>query len=49
LLRTPRDPSLKEKLAAILPAADNTCPFCVAQLLIVGSQCSCPICGVVRC
>lgn len=48
LLRTPRDPSLKEKLAAILPAADTACPFCGAQLLILGSQCSCPVCGVVR-
>ena len=48
LLRTPKDPSRKERLKTISPAADTTCPFCGAHLLILGSQCSCPACGVVR-
>jgi hypothetical protein len=48
LLRTPKEPTLKAMLATIPPAADTVCPFCGAQLLILGSQCSCPVCGVVR-
>ena len=48
LLRTPKEASLKERLATIAPAADTVCPFCGAQLLVMGSQCSCPVCGVVR-
>ncbi len=48
LLRTAKEPSLKARLATILPAADTVCPFCGTQLLIIGSQCSCPGCGVVR-
>jgi hypothetical protein len=47
LLRTPKDPSLQEKLAAIPPASDTTCPFCASNLLLL-SQASCPRCGVVR-
>jgi hypothetical protein len=48
LMRTPKEPTLKEKLASILPATDTVCPFCGAQLLMLASQCSCPVCGVVR-
>ena len=48
LLRTPKDPSLKERLNAIQHASDTTCPFCGAQLLMLASSCSCPVCGVVR-
>lgn len=48
LLRTPKDPSLQEKLAAVPPASDTVCPFCGAALLVLSSQCSCPACGVVR-
>ena len=48
LVRTPKEPTLKEKLASIPPAADTVCPFCGAQLLTLGSQCSCPVCGVER-
>jgi hypothetical protein len=48
LLRTPKEPALKARLATIQPAADTVCPFCGAQLLVLASQCSCPICGVVR-
>lgn len=48
LLRTPKDPSLRERLATIVPASDTTCPFCGAQLLI-GSETICPACGVRRC
>jgi len=48
LLRTPREPTLEAKLATVQPAADTVCPFCGAQLLMLGSQCSCPVCGVVR-
>ena len=47
LLRTPRDPTLNQKLAVVEPATDTVCPFCGTQLLI-SSQCSCPGCGVVR-
>lgn len=48
LLRTKKEPSLESKLATIQPATDTVCPFCGAQLLILASQCSCPLCGVVR-
>ena len=48
LLQTPKEPSLKERLATIHPASDTVCPFCGAQLLILASHCSCPVCGVVR-
>jgi hypothetical protein len=48
LLRTKKEPSLKERLATVQPAADTICPFCGAQLLMMSSQCSCPSCGVVR-
>jgi len=48
LLRTKKEPSLKARLASIPSAADTVFPFCAARLLILGSQCSCPVCGVVR-
>jgi len=48
LLRTPKEPTLKARLATIPPAADTVCPFCGAQMLRLASQCSCPVCGVVR-
>jgi hypothetical protein len=48
LLRTRKDPSLKERLAAITPASDTVCPFCGSALLLLSSQCCCPGCGVVR-
>jgi hypothetical protein len=48
LLRLPQEPSLKQLLATVQPAADTVCPFCGTQLLI-DSRCSCPSCGVLRC
>jgi hypothetical protein len=48
LLRTKKEPSLESRLATVQPASDTVCPFCSAQLLILASQCSCPVCGVVR-
>jgi hypothetical protein len=48
LKRTPKDPSLKENLAAMPPASDTVCPFCGTALLILSSQCSCPACGILR-
>jgi len=47
LLRTDKDPSLKEKLATVQPAADTICPYCGTPL-IGGVHWSCPGCGVVR-
>jgi len=49
LLRTSKDVSLKDRLGAIQPAADTSCPFCGTPLLTVSSKCTCPNCGVVRC
>jgi len=48
LLRTSKDPSLREKLATVPPASDTVCPFCGATLLLLSSQASCPSCGVLR-
>lgn len=47
LLRTAKDPSLSEKLAAVPPASDTICPFCASNLLLL-SQATCPNCGAVR-
>ncbi len=47
LLRTPKDPSLREKMERVLPAMDSICPFCRTPLL-GGERWSCPMCGVVR-
>jgi hypothetical protein len=49
LLRSSKDPSRKERLAAIPSATDTVCPFCGSNLLCLASQCSCPACGVLRC
>lgn len=48
LLRTPKDPSLKERLATIPPASDTVCPFCASTLITLASGCSCPTCGIQR-
>jgi hypothetical protein len=37
LKRTPKDPSLRENLAAMPPASDTVCPFCGTALLILSS------------
>jgi len=33
LVRTPKDPSMKERLAIIQPATETVCPFCGTELL----------------
>ena len=53
LMRTPKEPSLRERLAAIPPAADSICPFCSTPLMAggisaSGSRWSCPACGAER-
>jgi hypothetical protein len=49
LLRAPRATSLRERLAAIPPAADAVCPFCSTPLLSgTGARWSCPGCGAER-
>jgi hypothetical protein len=53
LLRTPVEPSLRERLAAIPPAVDSVCPFCSTPLSASGtsagsSRWSCPACGAER-
>lgn len=49
LLRAPRGQSLRERLAAIPPAADAVCPFCSTPLIAgAGTRWSCPGCGAVR-
>jgi hypothetical protein len=49
LLRNPGEPSLKERLAMIPPAADVFCPFCNTALAATSAgPWSCPACGVVR-
>lgn len=50
LLVTPKEPSLREQLAAIPPADDTICPFCATPLMAGADlRWSCPACGVVRC
>jgi hypothetical protein len=49
LVRSAGEPSLRERLAAIPPAADAVCPFCRTALVSgTSSRWSCPDCGVVR-
>jgi hypothetical protein len=49
LLRAPRDPSLRERLATVAPADDTICPFCKTPLVTGNSvRWSCPGCGVMR-
>jgi hypothetical protein len=47
LMRSPKEDSLKKKLAAIQPASDTICPFCDVPM-ICGDRWSCPTCGVAR-
>ncbi len=47
LLKTPKEPSLKSRLAAIASASDTLCPFCSTPMMS-GDRWSCPSCGVVR-
>jgi hypothetical protein len=49
LLRTPKEPSLRARLATIEPAADTLCPFCETPLISgAGTRWSCTGFGVVR-
>jgi len=48
LIRVPKDPSMKERMASVPPAADILCPFCGTQMQVLSGTCSCPKCGVVR-
>ena len=53
LMLTPKEPSLRERLAAIPPADDAVCPFCSTPLTAAGiaapsSRWSCPACGAER-
>ncbi len=49
LLRSPKEPSLRERLAAIPPASDAVCPFCSTPLICgSGPRWSCPACSAVR-
>ena len=49
LLRTPAEPSLKERLRMIEPATDSVCPFCATPLLAeTNGRWRCPGCDAVR-
>ena len=49
LLRTPRDASLRARLAALAPTPDIVCPFCATPLVSgTGERWSCPTCSAVR-
>ncbi len=49
LMVTEKEPSLRQRLAAIPPAADVTCPFCSTPLVAgTGPRWSCPGCSVER-
>jgi len=49
LLRNPAEPTLKERLQRIEPAADSVCPFCATPLLAATTgRWSCPACGAAR-
>jgi hypothetical protein len=53
LMRTPPEPSLRERLATIPPASDSNCPFCSTPLMAGGispgsARWSCPACGAER-
>ncbi|HTS34378.1 MAG TPA: hypothetical protein VMH04_01835 [Candidatus Solibacter sp.] len=49
LLRTSAEPSLKQRLVAIPPASDMSCPFCATPLIAgSGARWSCPQCGAER-
>ena len=49
LLRTPAEPSLKDHLSKIQPAADVVCPFCGTPLGVSSEgRWTCPACRCVR-
>jgi len=49
LLRTPGEPSLKQRLATIPAAADIVCPFCATPLVASASgRWTCPACATAR-
>ncbi len=49
LMVTAREPSLRERLAAIPPATDVVCPFCSTPLIAgSGPRWSCPACSAER-
>lgn len=49
LVRSPKEASLRDRLAAIPPAADDICPFCATPLLCgSATRWSCPSCNAVR-
>jgi hypothetical protein len=49
LVRSAKGSSLRERLAAIPPAADAVCPFCATPLVAgTGARWSCPACNAVR-
>ncbi len=49
LVRSAKGSSLRERLAAIPPAADAVCPFCATPLVAgTGTRWSCPACNAVR-
>lgn len=48
LIRAPKEPSRKDILKTVPAASESICPFCGTQLLVLGSHCSCPTCGILR-
>jgi len=49
LMVTPKDPKLRDLLAAIPSASDSDCLFCATPLMAgEGGHWSCPACGAVR-
>ncbi len=49
LLRSAKEPSLRQHLSTVEPAADAACPFCGTPLIAgSGARWSCVGCGVVR-
>jgi hypothetical protein len=49
LQRTPKSPSLRERLATLPPTPDIICPFCSTPLVSgTGERWCCPGCNVVR-
>src|SRR5271169_3478615 len=49
LRRTPKEPSLRQRLSMIPPAADTICPFCATPLVPdTGARWACPACKAMR-
>jgi hypothetical protein len=49
LIVSAKEPSLRQRLAAIPPASDTVCPFCSTPLLAgTGPRWSCPACNAER-